>query len=52
LIVFIELFKGYKNEYFFNKQEQEGDRERWQTLPAQERGDLERQYAHTGQLAR
>jgi len=38
--------------YMKTLQEQEGEREGWNSLPAEERGANERQYNHTGQLAR
>lgn len=38
--------------YMKTLQEQEGEREGWSSLPAEERGANERQYNHTGQLAR
>merc|ERR1711860_133362 len=38
--------------YMRTLQEQESEREGWSSLSAQERTDNERQYIHTGQLAR
>jgi len=38
--------------YMRTLQEQEGEREGWSDLSAQERTENERQYAHTGQLAK